>query len=410
MTMGSSIRGALSYNEQKVRIKDAEMLLASGFSCDINSLGFSEKLRRFQSLNERYEKANTNTLHVSLNFPPDEDLSDEKLRSIALDYMNRIGFAEQPFLVYRHNDANHPHIHIVTNTIRADGTPIQLHKIGEKLSEPARKAIEVEYGLIKAESRKKEIMPLPGSDLIPEEYGKTKVKNYLTNIVGQVAKTYKYSSLEEFNLILRQFNILADRGPESSARYKKGGLVYSFINKKGQKVGVAIKASAIYKNVTLNKLEEKYAANQVSKIYFKDYLKKKISDNLKRSKSVTAFFEGMLRNKIITGMDNDLNGNFKGVYFVDHLNRTVFTQNELGIDLDELLSKMNLSSKAPIVGKTISPSAIWSVMMDFQDHVIRGYSGDLTNHLIGLLFAKEWGQPGPSDSMFKKKKKKKKRL
>jgi hypothetical protein len=34
--------------------------------------------------------------------------------------MERIGFGRQPYLVYRHFDADHPHIHIVTNTIRAD--------------------------------------------------------------------------------------------------------------------------------------------------------------------------------------------------------------------------------------------------------------------------------------------------
>ena len=39
---GKSIKGALNYNENKVRQGVADIILASGFACDINDLGFSE--------------------------------------------------------------------------------------------------------------------------------------------------------------------------------------------------------------------------------------------------------------------------------------------------------------------------------------------------------------------------------
>ncbi len=84
------------------------------------------------------------------------------MQAIARDYMEKIGFSAQPFLVYQHLDANHPHMHIVTTNITARGRPISLHNIAKDKSEHARKAIELEYDLIQAESRKKVPKGHPG--------------------------------------------------------------------------------------------------------------------------------------------------------------------------------------------------------------------------------------------------------
>lgn len=60
------------------------------------------------------------SVHVSLNFDPSERLFNEQLKAISESYMQKTGFGEQPYLVYQHHDAGHPHIHIVTIKVRAD--------------------------------------------------------------------------------------------------------------------------------------------------------------------------------------------------------------------------------------------------------------------------------------------------
>jgi hypothetical protein len=65
--------------------------------------------------------------------------------------MNKIGFGKQPYLVYQHHDAGHPHIHIVTVKVRADGSRIDTQNIGRNQSEKARKEIEQAFGLARAE-------------------------------------------------------------------------------------------------------------------------------------------------------------------------------------------------------------------------------------------------------------------
>jgi hypothetical protein len=81
-----------------------------------SALNFYQKLLRFERLNALNDRASTKTIHVSLNFDPSEKFTDEKLNEIAEVYMQKIGFADQPYLVYKHTDAGHPHIHIVSST------------------------------------------------------------------------------------------------------------------------------------------------------------------------------------------------------------------------------------------------------------------------------------------------------
>jgi hypothetical protein len=152
ITFPKRVEAALNYNEQKVKKGKAVCLFASGYLKDESEMNFYQKLAGLERNHELNQKATTKTLHVSLNFDPSEKLSDEKLKAIASLYMEKLGFGEQPYLVYRHRDAGHPHIHIVSTTIREDGSRIGTHNIGKNVSEKARKEIEQQYGLKRAEN------------------------------------------------------------------------------------------------------------------------------------------------------------------------------------------------------------------------------------------------------------------
>src|SRR5688500_15734798 len=153
---GKSIKGALNYNESKVREGLAECIGAANFIAEPEKLNFYNKLSRFENLIEKNARAKTNCVHISLNFDVSEKLSQNKLNEIVADYMGRIGFGDQPYLVYQHNDAAHPHVHIVTTNIQEDGNRISIHNLGKNQSETARKEIEDKYGLVKAGLRPKQ--------------------------------------------------------------------------------------------------------------------------------------------------------------------------------------------------------------------------------------------------------------
>ena len=145
---------ALNYNEKKVQQGKAECICAGNFLNHYSKMNFYQKLEGFEDRNVLNERATTKTLHVSLNFAPSEKFANEKLAEIASLYMDKIGFGSQPYLVYQHGDAGHPHIHIVTTSICEDGKRIVTQNIGRNQSQKACNEIERAFDLIRASSQK----------------------------------------------------------------------------------------------------------------------------------------------------------------------------------------------------------------------------------------------------------------
>ncbi len=332
ITFPKRIEAALNYNEQKVQHANAICLHAENYLNENPEMNFYEKLNGFKRLNELNDRATIKTLHVSLNFSPSEKINDSKLVSIAADYMTKIGFGEQPFLVYKHEDAGHPHIHIVSTTIREDGSRINTHNIGRNQSEKARKEIEQFYGLIKAQEQEKSLsQKIKPVAMEKVNYGKQETKQSISNIVAAVFSQYKFTSLPEFNAALKQFNVVADRGKEEGRIYKKGGLVYRILDENGKKVGVPIKASSFWCKPILKNLELKYIQNENFKKSLKPKTKKVLDECLSKNPgSMRQFMTDLEQNQIHTVLRQNPQGRIYGITFVDNQHKCVFNGSDLG--------------------------------------------------------------------------------
>ncbi|MES2425312.1 MAG: relaxase/mobilization nuclease domain-containing protein, partial [Bacteroidota bacterium] len=326
---GKSLIGALNYNENKVKQGKATLIAAVKYFKDKEDLSFNDKLFRLTDLAGMNQRAKTNSVHISLNFPNGENLADEKLNAIVKDYLCGVGFATQPYLVYRHEDAGHPHVHIVTTNIKRDGERISLHYLGQNESEKTRKAIEIKYGLVKAEEQTKQ-KPNLKADIAAVEYGKAETKRAITNILGYALRSYKFTSIPELNVVLQQFNILADRGSKDSRMYTREGLVYWILDHKGDKVGVPIKASTIYGKPTLKTLEEKFRLNQQLRKPFKADLIRIIDQTLTKPQTKNSFQKELKARSIQVILRQNEEGRIYGVTFIDQKNKAVFNGSDLG--------------------------------------------------------------------------------
>jgi hypothetical protein len=90
----------------------------------------------------------------------------------------------------------------------------------------ARKAIEVQFGLIKAQSKPKQRLDCLQTGINKAVYGKSETRKTIDNILDMVMRNYNCTSFVEFNTALRQFNVMADRGKEGMTMYQKNGLLY----------------------------------------------------------------------------------------------------------------------------------------------------------------------------------------
>jgi len=328
---GKNMRGALNYNEQKVQQGKAACILANMFQKDLPQLTFTSKLERFSKLHERNRRTQTNTLHISLNFDRADKLGGKDLQDIAMAYMDKIGFGEQPFLVYEHYDAAHPHIHILTTLIRENGKRIPIHYLGKNQSEQARKTIEKEFGLVEASSRSKAVTDIRAIDIEKVIYGKSETKRSITSIVRAVTKSYRYTSLPELNAVLGLYNVRAERGAENSAMYQRRGLLYSIVDAKGNCVGVPVKASAIYGKPTLDFLEKQYKLNEVLRSQHRTAIREVVDKILNRGvTSKDDFIRALSKEQIIPVFRENAEGRIYGLSFVDLHRQVVFKGSDLG--------------------------------------------------------------------------------
>lgn len=331
---GHSMHRIFNYNENKVKEGVAECIGAVNYPLDASEMNGKMKLNFLLKRIGLNENVRRNSVHISLNFDPFETgMSQEKLMEIAKVYMDKLGFGKQPFLVYQHHDAGHPHLHLVTTNIQADGSTINLHHLGIRKSEPARQEIEKMFGLIQANSQqKKEVFQLKPVDVRKVQYGRTDTRRAITNVLDAVLDKYRYTSLPELNAVLRQYNVMADRGSENSRVFKSGGLVYRVLDEQGNPIGVPIKASDICSKPLLKSLEAKYAGNEAKRLPHKARVKNAIDMVLlgKQALTIDKLVQALKKQGIDTVLRKNEEDLLYGITYVDHRTQCVFNGSALG--------------------------------------------------------------------------------
>jgi len=310
----------------------AELIHAKNFLQDKNRLTYEEKLDRFQRLNELNTRSTVKTLHATLNFPPGENLTTDQLTAIADRYMQGIGLENQPYLVYRHNDANHPHIHIVSSLITPEGKRIRTDKMGARLSEPTRKAIEKEFNLTPASGKKQR----PGQTPATTER--------IARVLDEVNRDYKFGSLAEYNAILRGHNVTV------TAARKSGGLYYTNLDEKGNKISPPIMASQLSGPYTLPHLQKKFEQSKEQRKIDLPSIRNRIDWALTQHPSSLRDLTTQLQQEGIDLVVYRRAGQqVYGLTYVDHTTRTAVNGGDLGkaytagAILKNLSEELNLS-------------------------------------------------------------------
>jgi hypothetical protein len=111
---GKGFRGALEYDlgKERGRVIDTNM---NGAEPRALAAEFGE----IRKLRPGLAKA---VLHVSLSAAPGEHVTDDQWRAIGQRYLHGMDLSHNQYVITRHNDTEHEHIHLLANRIRFDGT------------------------------------------------------------------------------------------------------------------------------------------------------------------------------------------------------------------------------------------------------------------------------------------------
>jgi len=110
---GTGFKGALRY----VINKDGSVFLSTNMA----SVTPEELAREFQSVRCQRDAVKKAVFHCSLSLPVGEHVTDDVWDKISSDYLNGMGFSNSQYVVVRHTDTSHEHIHIVANRVTYNG-------------------------------------------------------------------------------------------------------------------------------------------------------------------------------------------------------------------------------------------------------------------------------------------------
>ena len=240
-----NLGGALGYNFKKVEKGEASILLAAELYQDREGrYTMEDVLADMEALIPKKCRTKKTVFHCSLNPHPDEKLSDETLTQIAKEYMEALGYGNQPYIVFKHSDIAREHIHIVSLRVDGEGKKIN-DRFEKRRSKQITDALEKKFGLIPSSKVvNKTVEETPKIDTTQRN-----IKEQVANVVRMALKHYHFCSLGELNAILSAYNLAVEEVKTEFRGRKYDGLVYVPTDDKGGKVSTPIHASDIGRGV-----------------------------------------------------------------------------------------------------------------------------------------------------------------
>lgn len=263
---GSSVYGVFEYNQNKVDNREATVLNSFRFIHDEyyrhSVSDCVRSLRCWLDANRRTEKP---MVHISLNPDPKDVIEDEQAVEIAEKYLDRMGYADQPYILYKHEDIERTHYHIVTIGVGLNGVKINSNYEKRRSMQICRD-IEKEYGLYvptKLELRNQ-------SRPVKVDYAKGDIQKQIAGNVNTILSNYNIRNLTEYKTLLELYNMTATEVDGQKNGEIIRGIVYSATDESGKKIGRQLKSSLFTKRFGRKELEKKFEKDKKNKLSDRD--------------------------------------------------------------------------------------------------------------------------------------------
>lgn len=256
-----SLEASLSYNIKKVTEGKASILQMKDVNMSISNPTVQSAIESFMSYLPPEFRTKKYVIHVSLNPPPGTEFGDFELNNFAKQYLEKMGLVDPPYIVFKHNDIERTHIHIVTLNVDKEGKRI-IHDFEKMKSKKATEEIVEENLELKSaiEKHNQESNVSQSLEESPEpiSYDNSNLKNKTSKILDHVIKSYNFTSIGEFNAILSQFNVKAtiiasDEGVK--------GLAYSVTDDNGESISKPIHSHEMKPSLRYQEIEKEFLKN-----------------------------------------------------------------------------------------------------------------------------------------------------
>lgn len=179
----------------------AELLIAEG----VRGYDFKLMAEDFSMQQALRPEKKLACMHAILSFYPEEKPEDEKMKAIALEYLEQLNIVNTQVAISKHTDRSHLHLHIVANMVNNDGKAISNSWIGLRGKKIAQE-LTLKHQLVQAIEKNLKLTHLESLNA----YEATRYKIFIA-ISEQIPRCKTVEELE---------NKLRKRGIETIYKYK----------------------------------------------------------------------------------------------------------------------------------------------------------------------------------------------
>lgn len=297
----------VQYNDKKVEKGTGELMLMKNFPSFIDENSSQEEVRNYLKSISKNEKVKKPQFHavISTKF---QQHSKEELTKVAEDFMQEMGYGNQPFIVVFHNDTENNHVHIVST----------------RVDKSTRKKLNDSYERLKAQKAL--------ADTLEKRYGISSEEK-LEKLLN-----YQISSLKQLEILLERngFKLTKNTNDENALGILKNGVREKTING-NQLIFSNVKNDNRAKQIKaiLNKYKEVYS-NKVFKVEDRRYLEKMLpEEKQKENWKPKIEFESELQKKLRDVFGIDVIFHHKdelhpfGYTLIDHKTETIYKGSEI---------------------------------------------------------------------------------
>lgn len=253
---GKGFRGALDY----ALSKDKAEFLATNMAGKTPRQFASE----FGVIRKLRPKLGRAVAHSVISIAPDENLNGEQWKGVAESYLEHMGFSNSQYVVVRHNDTEHDHIHIIANRVSMDGAVVSESNDYKRHEEIMRK-LEKQYCLQQVVSSEKVMKRAPKKQEIEFALrtGNLPVKQQLQQMLDEALKHTKEFSELCTNLAHQGVGVLLNKA--KTGRVSGISFEYDDVVMKGSSLGRGyswnglLKRGVCYEQNRSNEIDDEYS-------------------------------------------------------------------------------------------------------------------------------------------------------
>lgn len=229
---------------------------------------FETTMTHLSLLNETKNKF----VHIPISLTKEDIVSDEKFIDISENYLNKMGFNNQPYLIVRHFDSANPHVHIITTRVKENTKLIDSKNDRWKNKKVAR-SIEKEFGLSVVSNIKVKgnIKKFRTTKEYKFETDAGSQKKYIKDCINFIVGNYNITSFNTFIALLKEYEVKAHINETKTG---KKGISFQIITKdsslKSEFINPTIPGNRIYSNYTYPKLNDNFKKNEKAKANLKN--------------------------------------------------------------------------------------------------------------------------------------------